>query len=101
MTIASDVGGGLSVDPAILPIRLITGEQLAAATGFPSVNARFRSWCREIGIATVPGRRNIYDPELVHERLDISQGLSSPTPQDSVEKPLSLIEQRRMRRHAR
>ena len=46
MTIASDVGGGLSVDPAILPIRLITGEQLAAATGLPSVNARLRSWCR-------------------------------------------------------
>ena len=100
MTTASLHGAGPSVDPAILPIRLITGKQLAAATGYAGVTAAFRAWCRKSGIYPVPGRPNHYDPKLVRERLDVIQGLSRPVPQETSDGAMSLVEQRRMRRHA-
>ncbi|WP_146010380.1 hypothetical protein [Acidimangrovimonas sediminis] len=75
-----------------VPLMLMTGEELAAAIKFGGVTSGFRSWCAKLGIKTVPGRSNIYDPKHVRERLDAAQGMNAPAA------PASLVAQRRARR---
>ena len=86
----------------VTPVSLITSHELANAMGYKSVCDGFRAWCREVGIAPVPGRKSHFDPKLVRLRLDEIQGLiETPANQNyPEEKGLSLVEQRRARRAA-
>lgn len=80
-----------------LGLTMISGEDLAIAMRFTGVTGRFRSWCRELGIKPLPGRYNVYDPKLVRQRLDLAQGIERVAPVQKDE-PVSLVEQRRLRR---
>ncbi|MEC7795583.1 MAG: hypothetical protein VX791_18955 [Pseudomonadota bacterium] len=78
-------------------LTMISGDDLAKAMLFSGVTGRFRSWCREIGIRPVPGRHNVYDPKHVRQCLDVAQGIANVDPVRQQE-PMSLVEQRRLRR---
>jgi hypothetical protein len=79
-------------------LRLMTGEELAEAFRFSGVTNAFRKWCAEIGVASVPGRKNLYDPKHVRDRLDAIQGLQSQTNNPDISVSMSLVEKRRIRR---
>lgn len=81
-----------------VPLMLMTEVELIGAMRFEGKTRSFRAWCRKLGIRPVPGRTGIYDPKLVRERLDESQCLKAPPPAAVADPPLSLVEQRRMRR---
>ena len=96
-----------TISPVSLPDRssagvdlvMLTGDELAALMRFSGVTTRFRAWCREMEIRTVPGRANLYDLKHVRQRLDRAQGIIEGTAPGNVDSPpLSLVEQRRMRR---
>jgi hypothetical protein len=76
----------------------MTEAELVEAMRFNGTIRSFRRWCRNIGILPVPGRNGIYDPKLVRKRLDEAQNLTSPPPDTAETPPLSLVEQRRVRR---
>lgn len=80
-------------------LTLITGEQLAKLHGYGSVTSSCRSWWKSIGVEPLPGRKNIYDPRQVRERLDLVGGLRADSAVNDVDKP-SLTEQRRARKNA-
>lgn len=80
-------------------LKLITGEQLAKLHGYSSVTSSCRNWWKSIGIQSLPGRNNIYDPRQVRERLDIIGGLRRAGTVDRDIKS-SLTEQRRARKNA-
>ncbi|MGR3565066.1 MAG: hypothetical protein ACU0FH_20480 [Heliomarina sp.] len=79
----------------ILPIQLISGDDLATLLLYSGTTSAFRTWCTDLGITPVPGRRDIYDPVLVRQRLDEAQRLNTPA---NLDQPTSLVEQRRQRR---
>ena len=95
-----------TISPMSLPDRssagvdlvMLTGDELAALMRFSGVTTRFRAWCREMEIRTVPGRANLYDLKHVRQRLDRAQGIEGAAPDNVDSPPLSLVEQRRMRR---
>ena len=95
-----------TISPMSLPDRssagvdlvMLTGDELAALMRFSGVTTRFRAWCREMEIRTVPGRANLYDLKHVRQRLDRAQGIEGAAPGNVDSPPLSLVEQRRMRR---
>ncbi len=78
-------------------LRLVTGEELAEAFRFSGVTGAFRKWCAEIGVASVPGRKNLYDPKLVRDRLDAIQGPQSQPINTDIAASMSLVEKRRIR----
>lgn len=82
---------------------LITGAELAAMMRYSGVTSAFRGWLKTLGIKSVPGRNDLYDPYHVRHRLDIAQGmaLQAVARSDAPEtKPtfMSLTEERRRRR---
>ena len=85
-------------------IELLKTEQLAKMCGYTSASPAFRLWCASLGITPVTGRRDVYDPILVRQRLDEAQGLLPKNPDVVVarreldENSLSLVEQRRLRK---
>lgn len=79
------------------PLVLITGEQLAEAMQYNCVNGAFRAWCQKLGIRSVPGRVNLYDPKHVRNRLDAAHETEIGADQYQSESN-SLTEQRRIRR---
>ena len=95
-----------TISPVSLPDRtsagidlvMLTGDELAALMRFSGVTTRFRAWCREMEIRTVPGRANLYDLKHVRQRLDRAQGIEGAALGNVDSPPLSLVEQRRMRR---
>ncbi len=81
-------------------LTLITGEELAPLHGYSSVTSQCRAWWRSLGIKPLPGRKGVYDPKLVRERLDRAGGLVDP----GVARPneqLSLVDQRKARKNAK
>lgn len=78
------------------PLALITGEELAAAMRYKHVGGAFRVWCQKLGIRTVQGRTNLYDPKHVRARLDAAHAAAAPT--GAAHQKLSLTEQRKARR---
>jgi hypothetical protein len=78
------------------PLALITGEELATAMRYKRVCGAFRAWCQKLGITTVEGRNNLYDPKHVRARLDAAQGAQEPAVE--LQQKLSLTEQRKARR---
>lgn len=80
------------------PLFLMTGEELATAMRFSGSHDSFRGWCRNLGIKAVPGRRNIFDPKHVRERLNAAQSMSPINEAAIAAKPISLVEERRARR---
>lgn len=77
-------------------ITLVHRDDLVAALGYSSASDAFRTFCASVRIVPVPGRNGWYDPRLVRRRLDEAQGLSVDP--EAVARPLSLVEQRRLRR---
>lgn len=100
--IRSEPTSGIMSAPVLngVPLKLMTEAELLDAMRLEKAPRSFRAWCRDIGIRPVPGRRGVYDPRLVRERLDEAQGLKAPatTPATTDAPPLSLVEQRRVRR---
>lgn len=86
--------------PEPLDIALIHGDDLAKAMGYEGVTNAFRDWCATMRITPVPGRRGWYDRKLVRRRLDEAQGLFAAPTDPGDERPMSLVEQRRLRRGA-
>lgn len=82
--------------PLLLP--LLTGEELAELMGYNGVTSSFRSWCKHMGINTVPRRSGKYDPKHVRDRLDIMQNIKAPAASESPVAAISMVEQRRARR---
>lgn len=78
------------------PLVLMTGEELAMAMHYGRVCSAFRAWCKKLGITTVPGRNNLYDPKHVRARLDVSHETGTPTAEPEL--ILSHTEKRRARR---
>lgn len=72
---------------------LITTEELAKRMGYSGATDAFRSWCTQMRITPVPGRRGVYDPVLVRRRLDEAQGLTEGTQEGAG----GLVRQRRVR----
>jgi hypothetical protein len=83
--------------PSLLP-PLLTGEELAKRMGFTGVTSSFRTWCKHMGISTVPRRSGKYDPKHVRDRLDIMQNIKVPATSERPVAEMSLVEQRRARR---
>ena len=54
---------------------LITGAELAEILRYSGVTSAFRSWLKFAEIETVPGRKDIYDPHHVRQRLNAVQGI--------------------------
>lgn len=77
-------------------IQLISGEELAESLKFSGITSAFRTWCAEVGIVPVPGRKNVYDPSFVRHRLNSIQNMGAIA-NGGVSAP-SLTEQRRARR---
>lgn len=80
-------------------IALITSADLAKLHGYANVTSQCRAWWRGLGIKPLPGRRGVYDPKHVRERLDqagdvLPEANLIETPSDS------LVSQRRKRKHA-
>jgi hypothetical protein len=85
-------------------LRLMTGEELAKLMCYDGVTSGFRAWCRQLGIKTVPGRKNVYDPVHVRARIDAAHGIDHPPTSRNEPKndhELSFTEQSRIRRNAR
>jgi hypothetical protein len=80
-------------------LNLITGDELAKLHGYKSLTSQCRAWWKSIGIVPCPGRRNIYDPKLVRDRMDFAVG-RTPAPARDAVSTLSLTEQRRARKNA-
>jgi hypothetical protein len=81
-------------------LTLIRGEELAKLHGYSSVTSQCRAWWRSLGIRPLPGRKNIYDPRQVRERLDEAGGLSATkTMNETV--TVSLVDQRKARKLAK
>lgn len=80
-------------------ITLISGEELARLHGYASVTSQCRDWWRKLGIRPLPGRRNIYDPKQVRERLNEAGGLSAAKAVNECD-TVSLVDQRKARKHA-
>jgi hypothetical protein len=80
-------------------LTLITGDKLAKMHGYNSVTSSCRYWWKSIGIEPLPGRKNIYDPRQVSERLDLVGRLRTVSAVNDSNKP-SLTEQRRARKNA-
>lgn len=81
-------------------LTLITGDQLAKLHGYSSVTSSCRTWWKSIGIEPLPGRKNIYDPRQVRERMNLLGGLQAVSSLERPEKA-SLTEQRRARKNAK
>jgi hypothetical protein len=79
-----------------VPLALITGEELAAAMRYKRVCSAFREWCQKLGITTVEGRNNLYDPKHVRACIDAAHGYQEPAVK--LHQELSLTEQRKARR---
>jgi len=97
---ASTIKVGGTLVPVLngVPLMLMTEVELIAVMQFDgSINA-FRTWCRKIGIKSVPGRRGVFDPKLVRHCLDAAQELTPSIAANTENPPLSLVEQRRARR---
>jgi hypothetical protein len=77
---------------------MITEAELATYLGFDGRQKAFRAWCKSMGITPLPGRKDVYDPKLVRQRLDAAQGLAPTVSANVDHPPLSLVEQRRARR---
>jgi len=78
-----------------IPIRLISGEELARELLFVGPTSAFRKFCKLAGIEPVPGRRDCYDPVAVRHKLNEIQGLgASPNAQSK-----SALVRSVMRRH--
>ncbi|WP_116083486.1 hypothetical protein [Tropicimonas sp. IMCC34011] len=87
-----------------VPLRLMTGEELAEMMLYDGVTSGFRAWCRQLGIRTVPGRKNVYDPVHVRARIDAAHenGLTPGSRNEPEnEQELSFTERSRIRRNAR
>jgi hypothetical protein len=82
-----------------IELRLIQGEELAKMHGYSGVTSQCRAWWRSLGIKPVPGRKNIYDPRLVRDRLDQAGGLAVAK---LINEPatVSLVDQRKARINA-
>lgn len=80
-------------------INLIDGMELARRLGFSGVTSRFRQWLKEVGIKSLPGRKNVYDPRQVRACLDGLSGLDASP--DVISAPVSLTAKRRARRNAK
>ena len=83
--------------PSLL-LPLLTGEELVELMGYNGVTSSFRSWCKHMGINTVPRRSGKYDPKHVRDRLDIMQNIEVPAASEGPAAEMSLVEQRRARR---
>lgn len=82
-----------------IELRLIQGEELAKMHGYSGVTSQCRAWWCSLGIEPVPGRKNIYDPRLVRNRLDQAGGLATAKlTNDSA--TVSLVDQRKARINA-
>lgn len=79
-----------------MTIQLITSDKLAESLGYSGPNHAFRTWCTQMRITPVPGRRGVYDPVLVRRRLDEAQGLALNAIEDDAQG--GLVAQRRARR---
>jgi len=79
-----------------VPLMLMTGEEPAEAMRYNGVTSGFRAWCRTMGISTVRGRANLYDPKHVRDRLNAAYEISG----EGEREALSYVEQRRRRRGA-
>ena len=80
-------------------ITLISGEELARLHGYASVTSQCRSWWRSLGITPLPGRKNIYDPIQVRERLNEAGGLCAAKTVHECD-TVSLVDQRKARKYA-
>jgi hypothetical protein len=83
--------------------QLMTGAELAAVMRYSGVTSAFRNWLRSLGIKSVPGRSDLYDPQHVRHRLNEAQGIFPPSSKTSEApeakpEPRSLTEERRQRR---
>lgn len=81
-------------------LTLISGAELAKLHGYSSVTSQCRAWWRSLGIKPLPGRKNIYDPMHVRERLNEAGGLSA-TKMLSEGAMASLVDQRKARKLAK
>ena len=81
-----------------VPLMLMTEVELIAVMQFDGSIKSFRTWCRKLGIKSVPGRRGVFDPKLVRHCLDEAQELTAFKETNTGHLPLSLVEQRRARR---
>lgn len=80
-------------------VTLISGAELAKLHGYSGVTSQCRAWWRSLGIRPLPGRKNIYDPRHVRERLNEAGGLSSATSLSEIAK-VSLVDKRKARKLA-
>jgi hypothetical protein len=80
-------------------VTLICGDELAKLHGYSEVTSQCRAWWRALGIKPLPGRRNIYDPRQVRDRLNEVGGLDC-TEANKPTSEVSLTEQRRARKRA-
>lgn len=80
-------------------LKLIRGEELAKLHGYSGVTSQCRAWWRSLGIKPLPGRKDIYDPRLVRERLDEAGGLVHFKSTEQS-KHGSLVDQRKARKNA-
>ena len=78
------------------PLALMTGEELAAAMRYEQVGGAFRAWCQKLGITTVLGRNNLYDPKHVRARLDAAHLVDRQSAEP--QKNLTHTQMRRARR---
>ncbi|WP_210528336.1 hypothetical protein [Rubellimicrobium arenae] len=83
-------------NPSVADLVMLTGDQLARLQGFEGVTSSFRSWCTQVGITTVPGRRDIYDPRHVRQRLDAIQ-MNHPAPANTDVLVSTPMQQRKAR----
>ncbi|MDO6732447.1 hypothetical protein Q4577_20660 [Marinovum sp. 2_MG-2023] len=77
---------------------LLTGEELAELMGYTGVTSSFRTWCKHMGINSVPKRSGKYDPKHVRDRLDIMQNIKAPAASENPAVAISPVGQRRARR---
>lgn len=90
----------LGIDMDHHDLTLISGEELAKLHGYSAVTSQCRAWWRSLDIKPLPGRKGIYDPKLVRERLDMAGGLAVPDANLRREQ-LSLVDQRKARKNAK
>ena len=81
-------------------LTLISGAELAKLHGYSSVTSQCRSWWSSLGIKPLPGRKNIYDPMHVRERLNEASQLSS-TKLLGESTAVSLVDKRKARKLAK
>ncbi|MHA6326011.1 hypothetical protein [Roseivivax sp. CAU 1753] len=82
---------------------LMTGAELATIMRYAGVTSAFRASLKNLGIRPVPGRNDIYDPQHVRHRLNVSQGMHTSATEvistsGALQNKLTKTEERRIRR---